>query len=255
MRVRVMVVGALGRVGKCLVRGVEQADDLELAGAVDAGDDLGALIESERPAVAIDFTTPDVVYENVTRLLRAGVHAVVGTTGHTQQQLEEFDRLAREHDVGCMVAPNFALGAVLMMRFAEEAARHMPWVEVIERHHEHKLDAPSGTARTTAERIAAARTNTPNGAPNGVHSPARETESAPGARGGRVDGVCIHSIRLPGSVAHQEVLFGGPGETLSIRHDAIDREVFVPGVLLAVRGISAHRGLVRGLEPLLWPRT
>jgi len=252
MSVRVMVVGALGRVGKCLVRGVEQADDLQLAGAVDAGDDLGALIESERPAVAIDFTTPDVVHDNVKRLLRAGVHAVVGTTGHTEEQLEEFDRLAREHDVGCMVAPNFALGAVLMMRFAEEAARHMPWVEVIERHHEHKLDAPSGTARTTAERIAAARTDAPR--------PARETESVPGARGGRVNGVSVHSIRLPGSVAHQEVLFGGPGETLSIRHDTIDREVFVPGVLLAVRGISqhvltTHSGLVRGLEPLLWPQT
>ncbi|MHC4955519.1 MAG: 4-hydroxy-tetrahydrodipicolinate reductase [Planctomycetota bacterium] len=242
---RVMVLGACGRVGSCVVRGVEQAQDLELAGAIDFGDDLAAGIRNCKPDVAVDFTLPDVVFENVTTLLQSGVHAVVGTTGLTADQLESFDRSAREHDAACLVAPNFALGAVLMMRFAEEAARHLPWVEVVERHHEKKVDAPSGTAQATAERIAAARSEAPE--------PARETESAPGARGGRVAEVPVHSLRLPGSVAHQEVLFGGPGETLSIRHDTIDREVFVPGVLLAVRAIARHRGLVRGLEPILWP--
>ena len=243
---RVLVVGARGRVGSCIVKGVESADDLELAGAVDVGDDLGSAIEKHRPDVAVDFTIPDAVFGNLSTLLARGVHAVVGTTGLTDDQLDAIDQLAAKHDVGCLVAPNFALGAVLMMRFAEEAARHLPWVEIIERHHEHKLDAPSGTARTTAARVAAARAEAP--------SPAEETESAPGARGGRVESVPVHSLRLPGSVAHQEVVFGGPGETLTLRHDTIDREVFVPGVLLAVRAIDQHRGLVRGLEPVLWPK-
>lgn len=241
---RVMVVGAKGRVGTCLVRGVAAADDLVLAGAVDLGDDLAATIEKEKPEVAIDFTRPDAVYGNLETLLGRGVHAVVGTTGLTEAQREAIDAMAKENDVACLVAPNFALGAVLMMRFAEEAARHFPWVEVIERHHEHKLDAPSGTATTTAQRVAAARSDAPGNED--------EKESAPGARGGRVDGVPVHSLRLPGSVAHQEVWFGGPGETLVIRHDAIDREVFVPGVLLAVRRLEGV-GLIRGLEPLLWP--
>ena len=242
---RVMVVGAKGRVGACVVRGIEAADDLTLAGAVDLGDDLAAAIAEYEPAVAVDFTTPDAVFDNVRTVLRSGVHAVVGTTGMSNEQLDRLDATAREHGVACLVAPNFALGAVLMMRFAAEAARHFPWTEVIERHHEKKLDAPSGTARATAERIAAAR--------SGAAPEVEETESAPGARGGRVHDVPVHSLRLPGSVAHQEVWFGGPGETLVIRHDAINREVFVPGVLLAARNIAAHEGLVSGLEPLLWP--
>ena len=242
---RVMVIGAKGKTGSCIVRGVEAASDLELAGAIDAGDDLGAAIARETPEVAVDFTTPDAVFGIVETVMRRGVHAVIGTSGLQTGQLERLDALAREHGVGCLFAPNFALGAVLMMRFAEEAARHYPSCEIIERHHEHKLDAPSGTARATAERIAAARTEAP--------AAANETENAPGARGGRIDDIAVHSVRLPGSVAHQEVWFGGPGETLVIRHDTIDREVFVPGVLLAVRKIGAHAGLVHGLEPLLWP--
>jgi len=245
---RVVVIGSAGKVGRRLVAGVEAAEDLTLAGAVDVGDDLAAALDGAD--VAIDFTTPDAVSGNAGATLRAGADAVVGTTGMDEEALGRLDSLAREQGRACLVAPNFALGAVLMMRFADEAARHFPWVEVIERHHEHKLDAPSGTARTTAERVGKARREAPR--------PARETESAPGARGGRIADVPVHSLRLPGSVAHQEVWFGGPGETLVIRHDTIDREVFVPGVLLAVRRIGAHReahgpGLVRGLEPLLWP--
>ena len=243
--IRVMVVGALGRVGRCVVAGVEAAEDLELAGAIDKDDDLEQAIAAHGPEVAVDFTVPDVVFGNVQTLLARGVHAVVGTTGLREDQLAAIDTTAREHDAAALVAPNFALGAVLMMRFAEEAARHFDWCEVVERHHEHKLDAPSGTARETARRMGAARKTRPQ-VPG-------ETESAPGARGGRVDGVPVHALRLPGSLAHQEVWFGGPGETLVIRHDSVDRTVFVPGVLLAVRRIGTHRGLVRGLEPLLWP--
>jgi 4-hydroxy-tetrahydrodipicolinate reductase len=243
--IRVMVVGSLGKVGRVIVRGIEAAEDLEPAGKVDVGDDLAARIAKQRPQVAVDFTIPQVVERNVATLLKAGVHCVVGTTGITQKQLETFDALARQHQVGCLVAPNFALGAVLMMRFAEQAAEHFEWVEVIERHHEKKLDAPSGTARITAERIARARKKRP--------PPMEETESAPGARGGRVDEVPVHSVRMPGSVAHQEVWFGGPGETLVIKHDSIDREVFLPGVLLGVRRIRDHVGLVHGLDALLWP--
>jgi 4-hydroxy-tetrahydrodipicolinate reductase len=163
-----------------------------------------------------------------------------------EDQLARLDALAREKGVACLVAPNFALGAVLMMRFAEEAARFYPWVEVMERHHEKKLDAPSGTAAETARRIARSRKAPP--------AAVEERESAPGARGGRVEEVAVHSMRLPGSIAHQEVWFGGPGETLVLRHDTTDREVYVPGVLLAVRRIGGMKGLVRGLEPLLWPR-
>ncbi len=247
---RVMVVGAKGRVGRCIVAGVEAATDLTLAGVIDLGDDLGAAIASEKPDVAVDFTQPSAVFQNLQTLLARGVHGVVGTTGLAESELVQIDTLAREHNVACMVAPNFALGAVLMMRFAEEAARHFPWVEVVERHHEHKLDAPSGTASVTAQRIARVRAEIPRDP--------TEKETAPGARGGTIDNVTVHSLRLPGSVAHQEVWFGGTGETLVIRHDTVDRNVFVPGVLVAVRGIAQHSitqpGLVRGLEPILWPQ-
>jgi 4-hydroxy-tetrahydrodipicolinate reductase len=244
---RVLVVGAKGRVGSLVAKGVQGAKDLELAGAVDLGDDLGAALASTRPDVAVEFTTPVAVFANVSAILRARVHAVVGTTGMDEDQLGRLDALARERGVACLVAPNFALGAVLMMRFAEEAARFYPWVEVMERHHEKKLDAPSGTATETARRIARSRKAPP--------AAVDEKETAPGARGGRVEEVAVHSMRLPGSIAHQEVWFGGPGETLVIRHDTVDREVFVPGVLLAVRKIDGMKGLVRGLEPLLWPRS
>jgi 4-hydroxy-tetrahydrodipicolinate reductase len=242
---RVLVVGAEGRVGRFVVEGVRNAPDLELAGGVDLGDDLARALVDARPDVAVDFTVPDAVFGNVTAVLEKGVHAVVGTTGLSEEQLSRLDALARENGRCCLVAPNFALGAVLMMRFAEEAARHLPWCEVVERHHEAKLDAPSGTAGMTARRIAKARAEAP--------VPGEETESAPGARGGRVEGVPVHSLRLPGSLAHQEVLFGGPGETLTLRHDTLSREVFVPGVLLAVRRAPEFTGLVRGLEPVLWP--
>ncbi len=243
---RVLVVGAKGRVGSLVAKAVKAAGDLEPAGAIDLGDDLAAALARGHPEIAVDFTTPVCVFDNVSAILRHRVHAVVGTTGMDEDQLSRLDGLARENGVACLVAPNFALGAVLMMRFAEEAARFYPWVEIIERHHEKKMDAPSGTAAETARRIARARKVPP--------APVEERESAPGARGGRVEEVPVHSMRLPGSIAHQEVWFGGPGETLVLRHDTTDRDVYVPGVLLAVRRIDGFNGLVRGLEPLLWPR-
>ncbi len=245
MKRRVLVVGSKGRVGACLMEGLRAVADLELAGGVDLGDDLPAALKRLRPDVAVDFTQPAAAFGNAKAILSAGVHAVIGTTGLGEAELGALDMLARERGLGIVVAPNFALGALLMMRFAEEAARHFAWVEVVERHHEKKPDAPSGTARMTAERIARAR----GGAPAEILG----HESAPGARGGRVDEVPVHSLRLPGSMAHQEVWFGAPGETLVIRHDTINREVYLPGVLLAVRRVGARPGLIRGLEPILWP--
>ncbi|MGQ0612947.1 MAG: 4-hydroxy-tetrahydrodipicolinate reductase [Planctomycetaceae bacterium] len=242
---RVLVLGSRGKVGARVTEGVRAAADLELAGQVEVGDDLAAAIARGRPQVGVDFTTPEAVFGNARTLLGTGVHAVIGTTGLAEAQMEALDALARGKGLSCLVAPNFAVGAVLLMRFAEEAARHFAWVEIVERHHEQKLDAPSGTARLTAERIARARGKAP--------APPRESESAPGARGGRVAGVPVHSIRLPGSIAHQEVWFGGPGETLVLRHDATDRAVYVPGVLLAVRRAGSFVGLRRGLEAVLWP--
>ena len=250
--IRVIVTGAAGKVGREVLSAVSAEADMEVVAAVDplhAGEtvadvvlvaDLAAAIAETNPDVLVDFTHPSVVALNVATALRAGVNCVVGTTGLTTEVIEELAEGA--HDGACLfVAPNFAIGAVLMMRFAAEAARFMPHVEIIELHHDRKADAPSGTALRTAGLIAEARTFVPE-------SPGRETEIAPGARGALVDDVSIHSVRLPGLVAHQEVLFGGQGQTLSIRHDSIDRTSFMPGVLLAVREVGRHSGLVVGLE-------
>lgn len=256
--IKVLVSGAAGRMGREVVRAVMAEDDLALVGAVDpahAGEalgegselaiagDLAAAIADCAPDVVVDFTHPSVVEGNVRTALAAGVDCVVGTTGIARETLET---LAAAAPAGtCLfVAPNFAIGAVLMMRFAAEAARFMPHVEIIELHHDRKADAPSGTALRTASLIAEARAYVPP-------APGRETEAAGGARGALVDDVTIHSVRLPGLVAHQEVLFGGQGQTLSIRHDSIDRTSFMPGVVLALRKVGAFSGLVVGLEHLM----
>jgi 4-hydroxy-tetrahydrodipicolinate reductase len=244
---RVLVAGARGRIGRLVCAALRAADDLELVAEIEVDDDLAAAIESGKPDVAVDFTTPEAVFGNVSALLESRVHVVIGTSGLNRDQLNALGKLASKGGIACLHAPNFAIGAVLMMRFAQEAAQHFPWAEVVERHHEGKRDAPSGTARATAERIAAARSAAPK--------PERELETVPGARGGRVGDVPVHSLRLPGSLAHQEVYFGGPGETLVIRHDTSDRGVFVPGVLLAVRRIAGRTGLLDGLESVLWPDT
>jgi 4-hydroxy-tetrahydrodipicolinate reductase len=250
--IRVGVLGAAGRMGREICRAVAAADDLELVAAVDpnnAGLEAEGLLVSatvEHLAdvdVAVDFTLPSTVMPNVRWCLRNGVHAVVGTTGLTPADLEELRAAATADTANCFVAPNFALGAVLLLRFAAEAARYFDAAEVIELHHDGKADAPSGTAIATAHAIAAARAGTWS-APEAVGQYA-------GARGAEVDGVRVHAVRLPGLVAHEEVLFGSPGQTLSLRHDAVDRAAFVPGVLLAIRAVIDRPGLTVGLDALL----
>jgi 4-hydroxy-tetrahydrodipicolinate reductase len=241
---RVGVLGAKGKVGATMVQAVEAADDLTFTTGVDAGDPLSALVDT-RTDVVIDFTHPSVVMDNLKFLIDNGVHAVVGTTGFTDERISQVqDWLADKPESAVLIAPNFAIGAVLSMHFAQRAARFFESVEVIELHHPQKADAPSGTAARTAKLIAAARKHMP---PN----PDATTTGLEGARGADVDGIPVHSIRLAGLVAHQEVLFGTRGETLTIRHDSLDRTSFVPGVLLAVRKVSERPGLTLGIEPLL----
>lgn len=223
---------------------VDDADDLHLAAAIDLGDPLDRLSDAG-VEVAVDFTTPDAVLANVRYCIDHGISAVVGTTGFTEQRLDEIRGwLGPEPSVGVVVAPNFALGAVLLMRFARMAAPYFESVEIIELHHPDKVDAPSGTAVHTARAVAEARRGRP--------PQADATEQAlDGARGADVGGVRVHSVRLRGLVAHEEVLLGNPGEVLALRHDSLDRSSFMPGVLLAVRQATARPGLTVGLEPLL----
>jgi 4-hydroxy-tetrahydrodipicolinate reductase len=246
MTTRVAVLGAAGRMGGEVCRAVEAADDLELVARLDVDDSLDALAGSTAQVV-VDFTTPDAVMGNLERCIGAGLHAVVGTTGFDESRLATVRSwLDAAPGVGVLVAPNFSVGAVLMMRFAEQAAAHFESVEVVELHHPDKVDAPSGTARLTAQRLAAARTKA--GLPP---SPDATTTALDGARGARVDDVTVHSVRLRGLVAHQEVLLGGPGELLTIRHDSLDRAGFMPGVLLGVRHVAERPGLTVGLESYL----
>ncbi len=240
---RVVVLGARGRMGAEVVRAVEAAEDLSLAAALDVGDDL----DLSGADVAVDFTHPDAVMANLRACVDAGVHAVVGTTGFDEARLGELsDWLDAAPGVGVLVAPNFGIAAVLMMRFAAQAARFFDSVEVVELHHAGKADAPSGTARRTAELVAAARREAGCGP-----MPDATSTALDGARGADVDGVRVHAVRLAGLVAHQEVLLGGSGESLTLRHDSYDRASFMPGVLLAVRSVGARPGLTVGLEPLL----
>ncbi len=241
---RVGVLGAKGKVGATMVQAVEAAEDLTFTAGVDAGDPLSLFTDSQTEVV-IDFTHPDVVMDNLKFLIDNGIHAVVGTTGFTDERLSQVKAwLAGKPDVAVLIAPNFAIGAVLSMHFAKQAARFFESAEVIELHHPQKADAPSGTAARTARLIAEARKGLP---PN----PDATSTGIEGARGADVDGIPVHSVRLAGLVAHQEVLFGTQGETLTIRHDSLDRTSFVPGVLLAVRTVREHPGLTVGLEPLL----
>jgi len=232
--------------GTEVVRAVEAVDDLEVVAMVDAGDWLFSVSDAGAQVV-VDFTHPDVVMDNIRWAIDNGIHCVVGTSGFTPQRLDTLRQWSTERpDLGILIAPNFAVGAVLSMRFAQLAARFYESVEIVELHHPQKVDAPSGTAARTAELIAAARADAGLAAP-----PDATTTAADGARGAEVNGIRVHSVRLAGLVAHQEVLFGAAGETLTIRHDSVDRVSFMPGVLLAVRRVASRPGVTVGLESLL----
>ncbi|RSN38980.1 4-hydroxy-tetrahydrodipicolinate reductase [Amycolatopsis sp. WAC 04197] len=242
--IRVGVLGARGRMGQEVVNAVNGADDMELVAALDAGDDFAALKQAQ---VVVDFTHPEAVMDNLEFLTGNGIHAVVGTTGFSEERLEKLRSwLAADPSLGVLIAPNFALGAVLAMRFAQQAARFYNSAEVIELHHNRKADAPSGTAAHTARLIGEARAEA--GLTPGEDATTSEVD---GARGALVDDVRVHSVRLPGLVAHEEILFGGEGETLTIRHDSLHRTSFMPGVLLGVRSVLTRPGLTVGLENIL----
>jgi len=259
-RTQVMVIGAAGRMGSLTAAAVAAQPDLELVAAVDprfeAPDaeaeprfrSVGAALDRVRPQVAVDFTVPSAVAGTVAEVLRAGVHAVVGATGLDEEQIQSLEAIRARSGVGLFIAPNFAVGAVLLMRFAQEAAAYYGDAEIVELHHDGKLDAPSGTALRTARLIAEAR-NAPSGASSDTR-PRGDAEGQP-SRGLCSEGTRIHSVRLPGLVAHQEVLFGGAGEVLTLRHDSLSRESFMAGVLLAVRRVGELQSTVVGLENLL----
>jgi 4-hydroxy-tetrahydrodipicolinate reductase len=232
--------------GSAACAAVEAADDLELVARLGSADPLPLLTDAEAE-VAVDLTRPDAVMDNLRFCIENGIHAVVGTSGFDDDRLATLGGwLADAPGVGVLVAPNFAVGAVLMMRFAEQAARFFASVEIVELHHPDKADAPSGTARRTAEVVAAARRDAGLGP-----MPDATATALDGARGARVEGVSVHSVRARGLVAHQEVILGTTGETLTIRHDSYDRESFMPGVLLGIREVGSRPGLTVGLDALL----
>ena len=243
---RVAVLGAAGRMGSAACAAVEAEDDLELVARLGSGDPLTALTDAG-VEVAVDLTRPDAVMANLQFCVEHGIHAVVGTSGFDDERLATLRGwLASAPGVGVLVAPNFAVGAVLMMRFAEQAARFFESVEIVELHHPDKADAPSGTARRTAEVVAAARRDAGFGP-----MPDATATALAGARGAQVEGVPVHSVRARGLVAHQEVILGTTGETLTIRHDSYDRQSFMPGVLLGIREVGSRPGLTVGLDALL----
>lgn len=252
--IKVGVIGAAGKMGSEVCKAIVADPDTELVGAVDPFSPgaliHGVVIESDLKAlsvagaeVAVDFTHPSAVFENVLQCLDAGIHVVVGTTGLGDEEVETIEKAAAESGANAFIAPNFAIGAVLMMQFAKEAARHFERAEIIELHHDQKADAPSGTAIRTAELMEAERGPWPERSDS--------VESIDAVRGGLVGGVRIHSVRLPGLVAHQEIVFGTEGQTLTIRHDSMDRSSFMPGVILAVKEVVQRPGLTIGLENFL----
>ena len=249
--ITVAVAGAKGRMGKETVAVIQAETDLRLVAEIGRGDNLADLLAATKPTALVDFSVPDSLVDSIETALIAGVVPIVGTTGLSPSDIAIVRELCCQYEMGALIAPNFAIGAVLLMRFAHDAARYLPDAEIIEMHHERKLDAPSGTAAKTAEMIAEGRADSLLTA-----LPAEAFEKLAGARGGKGEGgIPIHSVRLPGFVASQMVIFGGLGQTLTLRHDSIDRKSFMPGVLLAIRHapiLAANGGdLVYGLENVL----
>ena len=242
--IRVIVNGAKGRMGSESVRAVQGAEDMALAAQTDLGDDLGAAIQEHRAQVAVDFTTPKVAIDMIRVIIDSGAGGVIGTTGFTPVQIMELQELCAGRKPAVLIAPNFSIGAVLLMKLSEMVAPHMPQAEIIELHHDKKADSPSGTAIKTAEMIEAARRNA------GVKANPIHAGDAP--RGQLFENTPVHSVRLPGLLAHQEVIFGGPGQTLTLRHDSLDRSSFMPGVLLGIRAVMEREGLIYGLDHILF---
>ncbi|NLT94519.1 MAG: 4-hydroxy-tetrahydrodipicolinate reductase [Clostridia bacterium] len=264
-KIRVGVMGACGKMGQEICKAVLDDPDLVLEAALDVvnqGYELGTLLgrpqckilidsnlndvlKKVKLDVIIDFTNAQAVLNNAPKVIEKGVNLVIGTTGLSTEEIKNLEELALKNNVGILIAPNFAIGAVLMMKFAREAAKFLPYVEIIEKHHNQKIDAPSGTAIKTLEEIAKVREPM-------VQGNAKEYEKIPGSRGGDYQGIKIHSMRLPGLVAHQEVIFGGLGQILTIKHDSLSRESFMPGILLGCKKVSSWKGLVYGLENILF---
>lgn len=246
MAIKVGVLGAQGRVGKAIVEGVNAEDDLELVAEISRGDDLQQLVDNHAEVI-VDFTQPDSVMGNLEFCIANGIHCVVGTTGFDKERLDQVEQWTRQEGAGnVLIAPNFAISAVMTMVLAKQAAKFFETAEVVEFHHPTKLDAPSGTAIHTAEAIAQARRDADLG-----EMPDATEKSLEGARGANVDGIPVHAVRTRGMVAHEEVIFGAQGQSLTIRQDSYDRSSFIPGVLVGVREIAQHPGLVVGLDKYL----
>lgn len=262
--IKVGVMGACGKMGRVICEGVIKEPGLELITAIDVvneGIDIGKILgnkeigvkiynnlslalEENIVDVIIDFTNVNALRENLPVVLKKGVNVVIGTTGLNAEEIDEINTMAQNNKVGVFLAPNFSIGAVLMMKYAQDAAKYLPHIEIIELHHDEKLDAPSGTAIKTLEQISKVRRPLEQGAEG-------EFEKIPNSRGGNYEGIRVHSVRLPGYVAHQEIIFGGVGQTLTIRHDSISRESFISGVMLAAKKVNTWQGLVYGLENIL----
>jgi 4-hydroxy-tetrahydrodipicolinate reductase len=246
MNYRVGVLGAKGRMGAEVVKAVSAANDMTMVAAIDAGDPVFSMA-NEGANIVVDFTNPDAAVVHIPWLIENGLHVVVGTTGFTPEQMATFEKVSAAHpQVGILFAPNFSIGAILTMRFAAEAAKFFESAEIIELHHPNKIDAPSGTSIHTAEGIAKSRAEVGKG-----DMPDATKTGIEGARGARVHGVPIHSVRMPGLVAHEEVLFGDTGEMLTIRHDSFERSSFMPGVLAGIRGVVNNPGITHGLDKFL----
>jgi len=246
MTIKVAVLGSKGRMGAEVVKAITNASDLELVASIDQNDDFN-IVKNSGAQVAVDFTTPDVVMKNLKLLIESGISPVVGTTGFTEEKIAQLQKMLDvKNGVSLRLVPNFSIGAILMMRFTKAATKFYDSAEIIEYHHPQKVDAPSGTAIRTAQIIAEERK-----ANNLAKNPDATASEIPGARGSKIDGIPVHAVRMPGLVAHQEVIFGSLGETLTIRHDSFDRESFMPGVLLAIRNIAKKPGLTIGIDDLI----